>query len=259
MASYEDFYYLYIHSNLDASYNPNGRWIGNMVADDNALCGNRDITFDGDPDRGNFEGTCNKTNNRPYWCAHDRAATPLLSVRQLSISRHTTASLSNAQADAILNDASTVLQVDDGAGDVACSVSLVRSGNVTVFTTGDGSLDTNAELSAVFGLPGNVKVVDDVNFCGGFNPSIIGCGQTPGSSFITERFTANQEGILWAHEFGHNQGLPHRSDSTDNLMFPSIGVNRLRINQTECNAFLGGAGLISVASVAGQTPATNAG
>ena len=72
MASYEDLYYLYIHSNLDASYNPNGRWIGNMVADDNALCGNRQITFDGDPDRNNFEGTCNKNDNRGYWCAHDR-------------------------------------------------------------------------------------------------------------------------------------------------------------------------------------------
>ncbi len=72
VASYEDLYYLYIHSNLDASYNPNGRWIGNMVADDNALCGNRSITFDGDPDRDNFEGTCNKNNNRGYWCAHDR-------------------------------------------------------------------------------------------------------------------------------------------------------------------------------------------
>ncbi len=72
MASYEDLYYLYVHSTLDASYNPNGRWIGNMVADDNALCGNRQITFNGDPDRNNFEGTCNKNNNRGYWCAHDR-------------------------------------------------------------------------------------------------------------------------------------------------------------------------------------------
>ena len=72
MASYEDLYYLYVHSSLDASYNPSGRWIGNLVADDNALCGNRQITFNGDPDRNNFEGTCNKSNNRAYWCAHDR-------------------------------------------------------------------------------------------------------------------------------------------------------------------------------------------
>lgn len=72
VASYEDLYYLYIHSSLDSSYNPSGRWIGNMVADDNALCGNSSITFDGDPDIQNFEGTCNKNDNRSYWCAHDR-------------------------------------------------------------------------------------------------------------------------------------------------------------------------------------------
>ncbi len=71
VASYEDLYYLYIHSSLDASYNPNGKWIGNMVADDDALCGNRSITFNGDPDQQNFEGTCNKNDSRTYWCAHD--------------------------------------------------------------------------------------------------------------------------------------------------------------------------------------------
>ncbi len=139
-----------------------------------------------------------------------------LSTRVLTISRHNTASLSNAQADAILAAASTVLQTNDGPSDVACPVALARSGNVGVFNTGDGSLDTNAELSAVFGLPGNVKVVDDVNYCGGrFNTSFIGCGQTPGSSFITERFTASREGILWAHEFGHNQGLIPTAITTD--------------------------------------------
>lgn len=41
VATYEDLYYLYIHSGLDASYNPSGKWIGNMVGDDRVLCGNR--------------------------------------------------------------------------------------------------------------------------------------------------------------------------------------------------------------------------
>ena len=34
-----------------------------------------------------------------------------------------------------------------------------------MFNDTDGSLDTAAELSTVFNLPGNVKVVDDVNWC----------------------------------------------------------------------------------------------
>jgi hypothetical protein len=179
---------------------------------------------------------------------------------RLQIQRFTTTTLTNADADSILNDASTVLQVSDGPDDVACPVALARSGDVGVFNTTDGSLDTAAELTAVFSLPGNVKVVDDVNFCANqFNTSYIGCGQTPGASFITERFTANQEGILWAHEFGHNQGLSHRDTSTNNVMYFSIGTNRRRVNQEECNAFMGQQGLIAMANANVRTQASTAG
>jgi hypothetical protein len=112
----------------------------------------------------------------------------------------------------------------------------------------------------VFNLPANVKVVGDMNFCANqFNTSYIGCGQTPGTSFITEHFTANQEGILWAHEFGHNQGLAHRDTSTNNVMYFSIGTNRRRINQEECNAFMGPQGLIAAADAVVRTQASTAG
>jgi hypothetical protein len=60
-------------------------------------------------------------------------APPPITTRQLTISRHNTAALTNAEADSILNDASTVLQVSDGPDDVACPVALVRSGDVGVF------------------------------------------------------------------------------------------------------------------------------
>jgi hypothetical protein len=176
--------------------------------------------------------------------------------RELTVSRHTGTTLSDADVDRILADGSAALQSNDGAGDVACGMAMARNGPVGAFATGDGSLDTQAELQAVFALAGNVKVVDDVNFCANmFNTSFIGCGQTPGTSFITERFTVAQEGILWAHEFGHNQGLPHRTDTSDALMFPSIGSNRLRINDTECAAFRGGGGGLMVAEM-GAPPQT---
>jgi hypothetical protein len=73
VASYGDLFYLYINTGLDASYNPNGKWLGpDVSADDEALVGNRDITFDADPDGANFEGTANKQSAaRGYWCAHD--------------------------------------------------------------------------------------------------------------------------------------------------------------------------------------------
>ncbi len=73
VASYGDLYYLYINTGLDAAYNPNGKWLGpDLVGDDSALCGNRDVTFNGDADERNFEGTCSKFDARSYWCAHDR-------------------------------------------------------------------------------------------------------------------------------------------------------------------------------------------
>lgn len=72
VASYGDLFYLYINTALDASYDPNGKWLGpDLSADDQALCGNRTINVNGDGDQDNFEGTCNKNDVRNYWCAHD--------------------------------------------------------------------------------------------------------------------------------------------------------------------------------------------
>jgi hypothetical protein len=71
VADYGDLRYLYVRSTLDAAYNPNGRWIGNFVDDDTALCGNRAITSDNDPDIANFEGECSRFDSRGFWCAHD--------------------------------------------------------------------------------------------------------------------------------------------------------------------------------------------
>jgi len=71
VATYEDLFYLFIRTNLDATYNPLGKWIGNMTGDDQVMYGNRSITFNNDPDMWNFEGLANKSNNRNYWCAHD--------------------------------------------------------------------------------------------------------------------------------------------------------------------------------------------
>jgi hypothetical protein len=161
---------------------------------------------------------------------------PPVVTQRLQVSRHATTQLDNARADAILADASNVLQVKDGAEDVSCSVALTREGDVTEFTIGDGSIDSEAEFNAVIGLPGYVKVVNQINWCGGLAPNIIGCAPVPGASLTAVRFTANLEGILWAHEYGHTKGLNHRNNQ-DAVMFPSIGDNRRQVNQAECDAY----------------------
>jgi hypothetical protein len=83
IATLEDLTYLYFSTALDGAYNPIGKWIGNITADDNILCGNRNITFNNDPDIVNFDGTCRRSafgaserRSRQFWCAHDDNADP---------------------------------------------------------------------------------------------------------------------------------------------------------------------------------------
>ncbi|MCG3131870.1 MAG: hypothetical protein FLDDKLPJ_02680 [Phycisphaerae bacterium] len=156
-------------------------------------------------------------------------------VHRLQISRHDLVSLTNNRADQILADMTTVARSNDGAGDIECDVEFQRDGDVTSFSLGDGSIDSEADFDAVNGQPGHIKVVDQINWCGGLAPGIIGCAPVPGDSLVVVRFTDNQEGILWLHEFGHNQGLSHR-DVADVVMRSFIGVTHRRVNQPECDA-----------------------
>jgi hypothetical protein len=174
------------------------------------------------------------------WDCHggpnQRWALNTFTQHRLQINRFTTSSLTNADADRILADASTVLQTNDGPGDVACAVNFSRDGNVTAFTQGDGSIDSGTEFNTVIGLPGWVKIVNQINWCGGLVPNVIGCAPVPGNSLAVVRFTANLEGMLWAHEFGHNKGLSHRDD-TSAVMNPFICSTCRGVNSTECNAY----------------------
>jgi len=164
---------------------------------------------------------------------------PLCAVAQhhLQVRRYTTASLTNADADRILADAGTVLQTNDGPGDVACATAFSRDGDVTVFAGGDGSIDSQAEFSALIGLPGWIKVVNQINWCGTLSPNIIGCAPIGGNSLAVVRYTSSLEGILWAHEFGHNKGLNHRNDDSNAVMNGVIGSTRRRVTSGECDAY----------------------
>ncbi len=161
-------------------------------------------------------------------------------VHEVRIARHATALLDEASADAILSDASLVLQAEDSPDDVACAVTFVRQGQVEVFEVGDGAVDTGLALATVFGIEADVKAVRDLNFCQGtFNTSYRGCGILNQDNLIVERYLPEIEGILWAHEFGHNKGRPHRDTSNRNLMFWALGTNRREVNRNECDAFSG--------------------
>lgn len=159
-----------------------------------------------------------------------------LVTHDLQTRRYVTTPLTNARTDQILTDMGTILQNVDSPGDVACRVAFERDGNVTTFNTGTGSINSQADFQAVNGLPGNVKVVNQINWCGSLAPNIIGCAPVPGSSLVVVRYILNREGILWVHEFGHNKGLSHRNGITL-VMNPTIGTTQRGINQAECDSY----------------------
>ena len=126
------------------------------------------------------------------------------------------------------------------------------------------AITTDQEVSDAFSLhigPANVVnfyFVDTVDACGGFNVSIVGCGEFPGNNFVVESaFAANNSvpgggnttvGVqLLAHELGHNLNLDHINGNR--LMNPSINgfslldsteVATIRLSplvQTDANGF----------------------
>jgi len=156
-------------------------------------------------------------------------------TQQFQVSRHTATPITAVEADQILADGSTILQVNDGPGDVVCNVGLVRNGGIGTFAAPQ-FINSAADMNAALALPGEIKVVDQINWCGGFSPNIIGCAPVPGNSLVVVRFNVALEGILWVHEFGHNQGLNHRNDP-NGVMDPTIGNTRRRVNVAECTAY----------------------
>ena len=182
--------------------------------------------------RAQFADHCASDHTPAAWIATADFVPPV--VRTLDVRRYTTAQLTDADADRILADATVVLQELD-TQDVRCGEELERKGPVSVFTTGDGSIDSDAEFTAVKNLPGDVMIVNDINWCGGLAPNIIGCAS--GDSFAAVRF-GSLEGILWAHEHGHTRGLPHRT-SDYAVMNPTIRTTARGVNATECAAYAG--------------------
>ncbi|HET9298767.1 MAG TPA: MopE-related protein [Candidatus Polarisedimenticolaceae bacterium] len=145
--------------------------------------------------------------------------------------------VTSAQVDSIAARASDVAQTADFPDDVACCTIFVRGGTVGTFgTAGDGhdTIDSDTELQTVLNVStGRVKVVRVINSCGGPGTNIIGCSYTPGFGMAVVRVSAN-EGILWLHEYGHNAGLDHVSQS-NNVMYAFLASTAEGLNQGQCN------------------------
>ncbi|MFC0250442.1 hypothetical protein [Massilia consociata] len=162
---------------------------------------------------------------------------------QVTVHRHSSVPLSDAEADRILADMGTILQSDDSPADVATPVRFVRNGAVRVLPpTVAGTIQTQAEWTTLMTAGTGIKVVQAIRWCGGPGDSIIGCAPvgSPSVNLAVVRFTPGQEGILWAHEYGHNAGNGHRTDDPRALMYPAIGPDHNVVNNAEAERFLSG-------------------
>ena len=184
------------------------------------------------------------------------------SIRTIKIKvfRHSTVALTNAEADTIVGQMGTALQTKDTTGDVATAVKFVRDGNVQLLPSNVAAvIQTQSQLNALFAAPKGVKIVRRIQFCGGPGGSIIGCAPV-GSSTVNiaaVRFTTGLEGILWAHEYGHNCGLNHRTNDGNAIMFPSIGSTHKVVNAPESKRYLSGPGAVAAAAAEAAPPAAD--
>jgi hypothetical protein len=103
------------------------------------------------------------------------------------------------------------------------------------------------DLEAVHRVRGHVKVVQSITFCrprsddnshDNSNNVINGCAfrhrpRLP-TIILSRAAIRNGDGALWAHEFGHTRGLPHRDDQNA-LMFCQPGVlSGTTVTPAEC-------------------------
>lgn len=198
------------------------------------------------------------------------SAQPAPAIHDLHISRSDRVDLADARADEILNEASLALQTDDdgtGSGlldDVGCPVTLRRQGAITTFAA-PRDLASRSDWNRLKGIPGSIKVVRNISWCAGSAPRAIGCGSTPGTSFVIERYTVERgvyEMKLWAHEFGHNTGLGHNTSNPRAIMGQGASKVRREVNARECSSFLrgprrGGAAIMAESSggvAGGESP-----
>jgi hypothetical protein len=169
----------------------------------------------------------------------------------LTVMRHKDVpSFTNAQVQAVFDEMGAVLQKVDGGDDVPCNVSFIQKGNVGTFS-GPNAIETDQDFQTVanLGTPNqngyNIKVVQTIDFCGVYLPAAVACSPVgiSGTSIVVEAdyFLNNGiplAGVIVAHEYGHNRGLSHRSDSPTNLMNAAVSPQARCINAFEQSHYL---------------------
>jgi len=154
--------------------------------------------------------------------------------------------LDDSEADQILKVATEAVASKDGPNDVPCDITLKRSGAVKISNDYPIEINSEAQFNAAKGLKTSIIVVDRIRYCGGFGPGILGCAPVPGDFLVVVRKIVSDgrsgpaiEGVVWAHEFGHNRGLSHNFREHA-LMYPSAQVKNRELDQSESQTYATG-------------------
>jgi len=159
---------------------------------------------------------------------------------ELEIAHTDQLSPATSDVDRILGDAATTLQRRDSSNDVACPVALKRKGNLVPIPAKShpGAVQTYDEMAKLRELPGDVKIVREITWCG--EPGIfLGCGgPQKGLMAVVPMDDAASDGILWAHEIGHYKGIGHTDPPVEHrLMLPVIANDHREITDKECEKY----------------------
>src|SRR5262245_58352310 len=181
------------------------------------------------------------------------ARPPATKTISLTVLRHDSVKqFDKALVASVFKQASKALQEINSTDDVACDVEFVQQGRVGEFK-GVGTIVDQATFNKVDGLgaPYHVKVVKEIYWCGGWLPEASACspvgiaqGPAPRVSIIIEEefFTTKPErdGVMIAHEYGHNRGLNHRAANNPlYVMNAGVNENSRSINNSESMRYLG--------------------
>jgi hypothetical protein len=146
-------------------------------------------------------------------------------VHQVGIARaSTTAALSNAQADTMMQAMTGLVSVRQSTADVRAAAKFVRSGNVVTWTPDPTKPDVLNNATDYQNLIDNVSA--GIRIVKGYGGDLAG---RDGQSLFTANTSTVLEGGdagLWAHEWGHSKDLHHRTDDIDALMYPTTGSGR---------------------------------
>ena len=149
--------------------------------------------------------------------------------------------MTDARLDLLLDTGSLRVGRSDFTEDVACCNMFYRLGPGKTFgSVGDGLdiIDDGTELNEVLNdTTARVKVVRAINYCGAPGTNIIGCSWVGGDGMaVVRRSDANSEAVLWVHEYGHNVGLGHNTDSRYIMYGVDYGTNNA-VSATECDTY----------------------